>query len=332
MPNYQILAKSIKNRKDESMKNGDFFLHKLIENENLLFAALSDGVGSTNCYWVASKIICENTLEHFLNYDFSDKSISSRLLYSIEKANEDILNYSESSCSGMLATLCIAVWDMESNKIYYAYAGDSRIYIYNENEEFIQLTKDQKETIRLTQNGKPVFINGTLATRNMITNAVGQENPVIEVFEKDFKEGESLFMTSDGFYEASDIDSEIPELLKSNDIENDFNSMMEWVRGKNVDDATVLLLRRNDIPDSIDFKDLSEFQQNQIMVDKIINAIKSNDSSSVMNVCGIYEDTTLKLGKDNYIKIMDAWLESDLHKNNDMIAYAYILRLRQKMI
>lgn len=328
MSNYQIFAKSIKNRKDEHMNNGDFYLYEYLKEENLLFMVLSDGVGSTNCFWVASKLICERSYKHFVDYDLSDKSIGNRLLYSIEKANQDILDYEDLNCQGMLATLCIAVWDINKNKLYYAYAGDSRIYLYNTESQLIQITEDQKESIRLTQNDKSVFIDGSLATRNMITNAVGQDKVVIEIFSLDFNEGDSVFIATDGFYEVADPEEEIPSVIGSMDIENEFYSMMEWVSGKNIDDATVILLRRNDIAKNISFDKLPLFQKGLLIVEQLEKSCIDDDEESFIIHVNKLINLKIKLGKDNYSKIMKTWKDSNFYKNENRKIYSYVLKLR----
>lgn len=329
MKNYEIYSKSIRNRKDEPMQNGDYILHRVLDDENLVYLSLSDGVGSTACFWVASKIICENTYKYFIEYDFDDKSIESRLQYAIEKANSDILSYEFNKCKGMLATLCIVVWDRGENKIYFTSIGDSRIYKYNTVDGLKQLTKDQMEYVKITQNGKPVFINGTLATRKLITNSVGQEQPIVDIFTTDFNEGEAITISSDGFYEVIDADDELPKLFANINLKSAFKSIMGEVESINIDDASVVILRRNDVNQkSNNFESLPSYLKVEAIISNLQKALENNNEKEA-------EDNLIKLfemdngiGKNNYIEIMNVWNKSDLFKNNNLKINAYLIKLR----
>ncbi len=176
---YSLLQNSIRNKKPQVMRNGDFILTKYFDDEDLLLLALADGVGSTHEYWIASRMACEGTVKYFAEYDLSDKSISTRLAYSVEQACDDVYFTSTERASGMLSTLCCVVWNLKEDKIIYTSIGDSRIYKYSHSNGLKQLANDQIYYQQIIENGKPLIVKGTPQTRKMLSNAVGQKNQLL---------------------------------------------------------------------------------------------------------------------------------------------------------
>ncbi len=327
---YAMKQTSIGNKKDEVIKNGDFILTKYIDNEDLLFLSLADGVGSTSDFSIASRMICEQTLEQFIKYDLKDKSISSRMVYSVEKANESVCLVSDDKGSGMLSTLCCVVWELNKNKIYYTYVGDSRIYKISQTKGFEQLSNDQITLMGMYSNGKPILVNGVPQFRKLISNAIGFKNLVLEIAESEFLEGESLLLCSDGVYEVIDLENDISSVLKSSDFDNSFNELAADIAGKNIDDATLILLRRNDFIISSD-SSLPDYIVLSQLIDELETMFRINNKFDIIAIIGKISSLEINLGKNDFSRIMEAWGKSQLFKENDKEINSELFKLRRKL-
>jgi serine/threonine protein phosphatase PrpC len=231
---YAIRSYSIANFGKE--RNGDSFLFEEIEDENLLIAAVADGVSQQPCDWLASSTACKAVISHFKQYKH-EKDIARRLETSISKANHDVIA-TEGKCHKMASTLSIVVCEKLSGQCFYANIGDSRIYSLYENRLELLTTDDiivRKESIT-TPIGRRVVEKDTL------TKVVGQHNLSFSIEKKSFQPGEMLILATDGFYEArkATFNKLMIEYSKTNDLQTGFNSLIEKIEIFRNDDSTII--------------------------------------------------------------------------------------------
>ena len=221
-------------------RNGDYYLFEYLEEQNLLIAAVADGVSRQPCDWLASETTCQKLLENFKS--LSDQAdISERLRNSIFSTNKYLINV-EGNCRRMASTLSVIVWDLKINMIYYANIGDSRIYSLHDGK-LVQLTKDDSKISK-----EKVFVHGgfRIIDKSTLTKVIGQDNISVNVVEKLIESGETIILASDGFYEArkASFNKIITESWKANNFQENFKmivAQMETLRG---DDFTTVMIKR----------------------------------------------------------------------------------------
>lgn len=90
----------------------------------------------------------------------------------------------------------------EDGKLISAHVGDSRTYLIRDEKMHI-LTKDQTEAQRLCDEGKiskdQIF---THADRDILTSALGLDNPQIDIREGKLKAGDIVLMLTDGAHKV----------------------------------------------------------------------------------------------------------------------------------
>lgn len=327
---YSLLQNSIRNKKPEMMRNGDFILTKYFDDEDLLLLALADGVGSTHEYWIASQMACEGTVKFFAEYDISDKSISTRLAYSVEQACDDVYSSSAKKGSGMLSTLCSVVWNLKEDKIFYTSIGDSRIYKYSHSKGLKQLTNDQIYYQQIIENGKPLIVKGSPQTRKMLSNAVGQKKSIIDIFEDTFLPSEAIIICSDGVYEKLDMDFEAKRLFESSDMKESFESLNIDIDSQNEDDATLIVLRRNDFNTNAETT-MPDYIKLIFNIQQLENNFVGSNKSEILKLLKRIFELNIKLSKHDFSRIMVAWGNSKLFQDNDTEINAELFKLRKKL-
>ena len=143
--------------------NGDIFI-------------VSDGIGGNNAGDKAAELTISSIADFFSKEWYSN--IQYALLQSIEFANSEILSISnrKPELSGMGATISIVL--IRDNEIFFAHAGDSRIYFYTEKKIF-RLTNDHSFVQNLIYE-KIITEEEALEhpKRNEITKALGIKTKV----------------------------------------------------------------------------------------------------------------------------------------------------------
>jgi PPM family protein phosphatase len=323
--NYEIYTHSIHNKKDSMPHNGDYLTYNIIDDEELVLLILADGVGSTNYHWEASWIACQETMNHFIEF----KEIynhSERLKKSIFQSNQDILTDGLGDRKGMLSTIVCVLWDRKNNKIYYTNAGDSRLYKINQESKLIQLTNDQSAYVQVTKDGKPYFQNGAIVYQKGITNSMGLYQPKIEIDETDFLEGESLVLLTDGFYECQNINENLEDMISNPDLESSFDSICKETESLNDDDASIIVLRRNDfdLSGNLNNQILPEHLKSELFVQTLCNLISINKSDELISF--INNNLEMTISRNNLIKIFKAFADSALNQNTEV--YQKIIKIQ----
>lgn len=238
---YEIFPASEK--RDSKSKNGDSLNYLELIEKKLVILCVSDGVGSLPNDWLASATTCKIFIENFIK---QSGALETRMEIAVLAAHSDVLTLSKQS--SMAATLVVAIVDFNSNKIYYLSIGDSRIFIVdNENAKLI--TIDDTTSIPVKVNNSIVIKDGIPLYTHPITKAIGQREKLeFEISSVPFNAGESVVLATDGIHNHSMLPNNILELLSLNNLSNKLLIAVNECSRENNDDATILILRRNDFP------------------------------------------------------------------------------------
>ncbi len=182
--------------------NQDYFTNKVLASD-LLYSIVCDGMGGAVGGSIASKLATEY-IESTLDIGVSEKDfIPKQLLVSaINNANAAVYNKSkEDGLAGMGTTAVVAL--LKENTLYCIYAGDSRLYKYNEeNSEITQLTQDHTVVQFLLKKGgiTPEQAKNH-PQKHYITRALGVEEVVdADYFECEILQGDVFLLCTDGLY------------------------------------------------------------------------------------------------------------------------------------
>lgn len=142
-------------RREKRAANEDgFFVAKL--SSDAAYAVVCDGMGGENGGHVASSCAVEQIrkmVEDGYREDFNENSVKNMMLSAISAANAQVFAIAEKndSLKGMGTTVILAV--VRGSIIHIAYAGDSRVYLIDENG-VRQLTRDHSMVQMMVDRGE----------------------------------------------------------------------------------------------------------------------------------------------------------------------------------
>jgi protein phosphatase len=158
--------------------------------------AVADGMGGHSGGEVASALAVK-TLEKVFQ-EASKKTTERRLIDASHLANQVIYDHSQkdSGLRGMGTTLTAAALDWPW--LYLTQVGDSRCYLYRENELY-QLTEDHSQYYELLRAGMIQEIEDYGVQKNVITRSVGYERNVnVDLYARKMERGDRYLLCSDG--------------------------------------------------------------------------------------------------------------------------------------
>jgi hypothetical protein len=148
----------------------------------------------------------------------------------------------------MAATLVSAVVDFKLDTLYYLSIGDSRVFIVN-NESATLITVDDTTSIPVKANNSIMIKDGVPLYIHPITKAIGQKEKLkFNINSFPFNPGESVVLATDGIHNHGVLPNNILESLKQDNLSNMLLTAVSDCSRENNDDATILILRRNDFP------------------------------------------------------------------------------------
>lgn len=261
MKKYAIAGKTNKNQNKKF--NGDYFEFASVNGFEIL--TLADGVGSRPCDYEASKLSCNLFIEKCKAALKPDSPIDVFMTDSL--ADIDIhLSEMKGKCQGLLACFVAVIWPVDKDYFYFVNLGDTRLYIYTQSNEIIQITKDEaEESVVRDKSGKVTFFSEGTVAKSLITNSLGIGNSHIKIESHECSSADMLMLSSDGFYGCNHdaIALLIKNCTKYEDLQKGFDKTFSALDFNFKDDATVLMLRRNDFDL---FSASSEQLKNQISV------------------------------------------------------------------
>ncbi len=226
------------------MNNEDSFfltLEKIHFLENLFIVA--DGMGGHNAGEIASQEAIKRLIEFILEREVVGKEYGSFMKKATEHANYQtyIKSVKNRGLKGMGTT--ITAITIVGNKGYCTHVGDSRMYVYR-NQELKQLTTDHtfiQEMVlsgRLTEDEARAHPN-----RNMITRAVGiGANVEVDTFEVDILEKDILLICSDGLTGMITNDDICKNLATSETIEQKTQKLVQQALDNGGEDNVTVIL------------------------------------------------------------------------------------------
>ena len=202
--------------------NEDYFL---IDDVNHI-AVLSDGMGGHNAGEVASEMTSKSIIE-YINRNAENEDIEDVLRQAIMYSNYLVINKGKESPDhyGMGATVLVGIF--RNNCFHYAWVGDSRIYLVN-NNEIKQISKDHSYVQQLFDDGlineEEMFNH---PRKNVLLSAIGVEEKEVEIgygsFSVDILENQTILFCSDG----------LSDMLRNNEIQDTVinHSLREGLNG-----------------------------------------------------------------------------------------------------
>lgn len=180
--------------------NEDYILVKKIKDAYLL--AVADGIGGHNAGEVASKMAVD-TLEEFMREryreDLSIEEVANLLEEAYKLAHERIKENAIGEREGMGTTLVSAL--VKGNRCVVANCGDSRGYLIRKGK-IVQRTKDHSFVqslidMDLISEEEAIFH----PMKHILTSALGLDEPQIDTYIWDLKEGDIILLSSDGLHD-----------------------------------------------------------------------------------------------------------------------------------
>ncbi|MDA3942091.1 MAG: protein phosphatase 2C domain-containing protein [Bacteroidetes bacterium] len=321
MKKYAIAGKSTQNRNKKF--NGDYFNFTSINGFEIL--TLADGVGSRPCDYEASKLSCNLFIEKCEAVLKPDSPIEVFMTDAI--ADIDIhLSEMKGKCQGLLACFVAVIWPANKDYFYFVNLGDTRLYIYTQLNEIIQITKDEvEESVVRDKSGKVTFFSEGTIAKSLITNSLGIGNSHIKIESHKFSSTDMLILSSDGFYGCNHdaIELLIKNCTKYEDLQKGFDKTFSALNFNFKDDATVLMLRRNDFDM---FSASSDQLKNQIPV---LDQIPENLQLTFL--IQQLEQNLIDQNSDNCLKLISIMNERALFPAQKTIDHLLNLYLKQRL-
>ncbi len=156
---------------------------------------LADGMGGCNAGEVASALVVERVLA----IEAEGSEFIDILPISLNKANRALLDYASlhRECSGMGTT--VAIVKVETDRIYVAHVGDSRVYWWHEGI-LTQLTTDHSLVEELVRGGGITKEQAKChPQKNVLTRALGTPGEIkVECKEHPVTKGDRILLCTDG--------------------------------------------------------------------------------------------------------------------------------------
>ena len=195
----RIAGKTDVGKKRAANEDG-FFVAKL--SSDAAYAVVCDGMGGENGGHVASSCAVEQIrkmVEDGYREDFNENSVKNMMLSAISAANAQVFAIAEKndSLKGMGTTVILAV--VRGSIIHIAYAGDSRVYLIDENG-VRQLTRDHSMVQMMVDRGE---ISAEEAQyhpeKHYITRALGVGGMLdVDYLEEEMPKKGAVLLCSDG--------------------------------------------------------------------------------------------------------------------------------------
>ncbi len=174
-------------------------------DENVLLAAVYDGMGGANAGEVASAMASETFRAAFTaryKKGMADEKVQDALLAAAKEANHEVFEAAtrDEQLLGMGTTVVAAYCDDRHAVV--ANIGDSRCYLVAE-EGLKRITNDHSLVAEMIRRGEISPLEGQRhPSRNLITRALGVEpNVKCDIFVTPVKAGEFLLLCSDGLHD-----------------------------------------------------------------------------------------------------------------------------------
>jgi protein phosphatase len=215
-------------------------------DEGLGIFVVCDGMGGMASGEVASARAVAAIVNTFAESAASGLSVSARLLYAINTANQDVWDNAQIPEHKGMGTTAVAA-ALDGDKLILGNVGDSRAYIV-QGAQCVQLTVDHSYINELIRNGTLTIENAHKADlrgmESVITRAVGVSAEVEpDFFSVDFKPGTAVLLATDGLTRYLSAD-EIAAVLNEAPFEVACASLIDVAKHRGgQDNITCILLQ-----------------------------------------------------------------------------------------
>lgn len=183
--------------------NEDAYFFK--ETENSLIAFVCDGMGGhLGGLYAANQTI--KVIDESFSTINNEKNSEIWLYNCLQKANKEIYEtaMTNDEYRGMGTTVTGVL--KQNNIFYYAHAGDSRIYLYDD-DEIQQITTDHTLVNSLLHSGYITYKQSLRhPKKHVLTNALGLKKDLsVDIGTLNIKPGQNILICSDGLYNSLDL-------------------------------------------------------------------------------------------------------------------------------
>ncbi|UXI02684.1 PP2C family protein-serine/threonine phosphatase [Photobacterium sp. TY1-4] len=204
---------------------------------------VADGMGGHEAGDYASKLLVE-LIEHHLS-KVNEEDVDTVLLRNIvTEANYKIKQYSINELNGEVVGTTVAILLIQNGRYYCLWAGDSRIYLYR-NNQLVQKTRDHSQIMDMVDQG---ILTEESAEQhpmaNVITRAVGVENEIdIDEVSDILCDGDKFLLCSDGLTKELNY-HHISDCLRASEVNDSVLALMHsaLVRGAS-DNVTCVMVK-----------------------------------------------------------------------------------------
>jgi serine/threonine protein phosphatase PrpC/cell division protein FtsL len=194
-----------------------FELNAILDGGVLL--AVADGMGGANAGEVAAKIAIEticDTLAKPANKEHLSRAPRAALFEILLEANRRIISYSrEHPASRGMGTTCVIAY-INPDGCHIAWVGDSRAYLFNNEDGLLQLSKDHSLVQELVDNHQltqeEAFYH---PDSNIITQSLGDPDRIPDpgYIQTNLKKGDEIILCSDGL-NSMIYDENLEQIIK----------------------------------------------------------------------------------------------------------------------
>ncbi|WP_051691797.1 PP2C family protein-serine/threonine phosphatase [Pedobacter borealis] len=237
--------------------NEDSFIVKSLTSDQLILAAVIDGVGGYHGGEVAAGIATEQ-----ISMQFSGRPADpiSQMISAFRNTNEMIIakKQTEAELSEMACVATMVIADIEQNQFYYAHVGDTRLYLLRDGS-LIKISKDHSFVGFLEDSGR---LDEAAAMqhpkRNEINKAIGFSDQIatdesyIETGQSPFLPGDLLLLCSDGLTDMVNRQDITTLLLQGDTLAKKAGNLIALANENGGrDNITVVLLQNNKKPQQV---------------------------------------------------------------------------------
>lgn len=218
-------------RAEMSEKQNEDRAHSMVKN-GVLYQIVADGNGLTEEINPAAFVI--NEIERFIDV-YSEEGmnldeIRRMLLGAIYCANRVLIAYKRADidkyASNVFSTICVSAIT-SNNEFVYAWSGDSRVYLIRD-KRMLPISTDHTEAQRLYNEGKitreEIFAH---PERDILTSAIGFDNPKIEILDAVLNVGDIVLMMTDGIHKMLQPQQIIDVVQAAGNCEDTCNALIQ---------------------------------------------------------------------------------------------------------
>lgn len=204
---------------------------------------VADGMGGHSAGEIASSLAVQY-IEDYIKNNFNKNEIFDTIVEAIKHAHKHIIKLASDTpeLKGMGTTVILSL--IYEDNLYYANIGDSRIYLYS-NNEMIQITKDHSYVQELIDAGVITEEEAKFYPRNQITSALGTEmNYKVDIDKLPLSTNDTILMTTDGLTDLID-DNDIYDVLKMEYSPEDITEILTYMANSTggKDNITITCIR-----------------------------------------------------------------------------------------